>query len=120
MCHKGIIISLENVATLDHSPNKVDCLLPSRPIVFRFLTLIERVNGILQKEGVDATSNCFSILANSCSRSRLESTYQENMIRRNKDADRKTLTYTLRISTRLVPPVAPIPPPPEASVEVGE
>ena len=41
MCHESVIITLENVATLDHSPDMVDRLLPSRPVVFRFLALNE-------------------------------------------------------------------------------
>jgi hypothetical protein len=120
MCHKGVIITFENVATLNHSPDNVDGLLPSGPVVFCFLALNERVNENFWKKGKDATSKGFSILANSFSRLRLEAIYQEDMIRRNNNGDRNILTYTLRISARLVPPVAPIPPSPEASVGVGE
>ena len=49
-------------------------------------------------------------------------TKEQNVRQRNNSQDGNTLTYTLRISARLVPPVKelPVPPPPEASVGVGE
>jgi hypothetical protein len=47
---------------------------------------------------------------------------KQNMRQQINKEDRNILTYTLRISARLVPPAAvlPIPAPPEASVGVGE
>lgn len=49
-------------------------------------------------------------------------TKEQNMRQRNNSKNGNTLTYTLRISARLVPPVKelPVPPPPKASVGVGE
>ena len=44
MCHKGVVITLENVATLEYSPDIVDRLLPGRPVVLRFFALKEHVN----------------------------------------------------------------------------
>jgi hypothetical protein len=78
MCHKRIVITLEDVIALDHSADEVDSLLSGRPVVLRFLTLGEHVRVVVWNKSADATSNGFSILANSVSRSRLEAIYQEN------------------------------------------
>ena len=47
MCHKHIVITLEDVTTLDHSTDEVDGLLPGRPVMFRFLTLNEYVRVVV-------------------------------------------------------------------------
>jgi hypothetical protein len=76
MCHERIIITLEDVATLDHPSNMVDRLLSRGPVVLRFLALSECVSVVLRKKGENTTSNRFSIFANSFSRSRLEAAYK--------------------------------------------
>jgi hypothetical protein len=43
MCHERVVITLENITTLDHSADLVYRLLPSQPVVFRFFTLNEYV-----------------------------------------------------------------------------
>lgn len=78
MYHERIVITLEDITTLNHSANVVDRPFSRRPVVFRFLTLGEYIRVVVCNKGAGATSNGFFILANSFSRSRLEATYQEN------------------------------------------
>ena len=77
--HKRVLITLEDITTLDHSAHMIDRLLPGGPVVFRFLTLNGYIRVVSWNKVVYATSNGFSILVNSFSRSRLEATFQEKI-----------------------------------------
>ena len=123
MRHKRFVITLEDVTALDHSADEVDRLFPSRPVVFRFLTLNEYFSGCLAQEYrryLERFLHFGKLVFKIATRSDLPKKRKNMRYRANKGG-RHAPTYTLRISARLVPPVVALAPaPPEPSVGVGE